>query len=193
MNKRSHFKLGCYLLRSVGETKRDIGTLAFLLGTMSPDFFFRCYVYPHFPRTQFRRFDRMLYRQLTLAQKGTWGSLRAQIQLGRICHYLGDFFCFPHNDHYRDNLAMHHHYEHLLWKMLRDQEIPQIFPLTRPVASVDEVIGGIHLMHEGYCLLGSDPLRDVNYISQAFLFLTTSARLLQTAPQEQQERSLRAA
>ena len=62
------------------------------------------------------------------------------VDLGEICHYITDFFCYPHNDDiYPHNLFMHYVYEKRMTLGLRrrlttakfDQWVQTVEPALR--------------------------------------------------------------
>ena len=81
------------------------------------------------------------------------------VDLGEICHFMTDFFTYPHNDDiYERNLLAHYVYEKRVALVIRRRMTEARFeewasPIIPPV-SVDGLISRIGSMHDTYRAAG---------------------------------------
>jgi len=147
---------------------------AFLFGTIRPDLFYGCYFSPHLPQTKFTYLDKLLTVYIEKAVHEHNFGLSQQIRLGIICHYLSDFFCYPHNSHYTENLIGHHRYEEKLWHMMLQGDCQPVLILAETAQTPEELISGVHKLHEKYIQQTSDPQRDLTYAANAFIYIVSA-------------------
>ncbi len=115
MDSRSHTNVARCLLDYIEQNQRvEFNRKAFYFGNLKPDlkgeYFNRNQ--RHYPSLMFDDvMDKIrdFVAQFTIEESGTRRFCEA---LGEICHYITDFFCYPHNDTiYEHGLLAHYIYE----------------------------------------------------------------------------------
>ncbi len=113
MDSVSHTTVAHYLLNFVEKTDGiSFDRKAFVFGNLKPDLRGEYLTKRHYPSLMFdevmQRIRDFVARFSIRASNGA----RLSEELGVICHYLTDFFCFPHNDTiYGRGLFAHYVYE----------------------------------------------------------------------------------
>lgn len=121
MDKSSHLRLAGLLY---AYTKENLGINlqigSFIWGNLLPDYDLFFFMRPHFPQKNIsHRYIRKRIQAL-IGSKQEPASIGKKYsrQLGIICHYYADFFCFAHNENFSGGLTKHMKYE---------QELDQYF------------------------------------------------------------------
>lgn len=156
MDSISHTRVGTFLLDYVEEsTGVAFDTKAFLYGNLKPDLTGTYLTKRHYPSLMF---DEVMDKIRTFSagyEIGAENGRSLSVDLGEICHYITDFFCFPHNDDiYNHCLLRHYIYEKRIAAGLKRrltyekflswvEEAPQIW-------SVEDLIDYLRTEHEAY-------------------------------------------
>ncbi|MEL4106619.1 zinc dependent phospholipase C family protein [Oscillospiraceae bacterium WX1] len=119
MNKTTHLMIGKLLCEQV---KQQFGIIlhekSFLFGNILPDIGVKFLIRPHFFNNHRKQLKKRLHNLLQDTQTSVYFGRRYSKNLGIICHYYADFFCYPHQDSYRGDLADHVLYERALLNYL---------------------------------------------------------------------------
>lgn len=113
MDSVSHTRVANLLLSHIEATTRvTFDQNAFRYGNLKPDLTGTYLTKRHYPSIMFEEVKdkiRLFCKKYTIhAVNGR----ELSIDLGEICHYLTDFFCYPHNDDiYPHGLLAHYIYE----------------------------------------------------------------------------------
>ncbi|MBS5145497.1 MAG: zinc dependent phospholipase C family protein [Butyricicoccus pullicaecorum] len=113
MDSISHTRVANLLLAHIEtETGVTFDANAFRYGNLKPDLTGTYLTKRHYPSIMFEEVKdkiRTFCRNYTLADVN---GRELSVDLGEICHYLTDFFCYPHNDDiYPHGLFLHYVYE----------------------------------------------------------------------------------
>ena len=113
MDSISHTRVANLLLAHIeAETGVTFDTNAFRYGNLKPDLTGTYLTKRHYPSIMF---EAVKDKIRTFCQNYTIEDVNGRdlsVDLGEICHYLTDFFCYPHNDDiYPHNLLAHYIYE----------------------------------------------------------------------------------
>jgi hypothetical protein len=88
---------------------------SFMLGNIAPDFYPNVVLKPHY----IGNYEKLIQAEI-IALKGRAAVSRYKaeyyLRLGRVCHYISDFFCLAHNAAFSGNSRSHFKYEHKLSK-----------------------------------------------------------------------------
>ena len=106
--------------------------------------------------------DEVMEKIRAFTEKYTIGPVNGHelsIDLGEICHFMTDFFTYPHNDDIYDrNLLAHYVYEKRVALVIRrrmtEAKFEQWASPIIPPASVDALINRIGAMHDEYRAAG---------------------------------------
>ncbi len=182
MDSLSHTRVAKLLLTYVeercGVTFDEAG---FLYGNLKPDLTGTYLTKRHYPSVMYDEVMGMLRRFLEKYTIGAYNGHELSVDLGEICHYLTDFFCYPHNDDIYDrNLLMHYIYEKRICVGLRHRLTTEKFnawadPIV-PVQSVDALERRIEQLHHRYKYYTVHHCidNDIEYITQAVSILLLS-------------------
>lgn len=182
MDSLSHTRVAKLLLAHVeercGVTFDETG---FLYGNLKPDLTGTYLTKRHYPSLMY---DEVMEKLRTFLQTyiiGSYNGYELSVDLGEICHYLTDFFCYPHNDDIYDrNLLMHYIYEKRICLGLRHRLNAAKFsawadPIV-PAPTIDELESRIEQLHHRYkyytvhhCIEN-----DIEYITQVVTILLLS-------------------
>lgn len=181
MDSISHTHVAGLLLAYVEE---NVGVgfdhSAFLYGNLKPDLTGTYLTKRHYPSLMF---DEVMDKIRTFCQKYTIHEQNGRdlsVDLGEICHYLTDFFCFPHNDDIYDrNLLAHYVYEKRIALCIRRRLTePRYENWVTPVLpsfTVENLISRIESMHQRYHDLPAHGIgSDLEYICRATAMLVLS-------------------
>lgn len=121
MDSLSHTRVAKLLLAYVEENCGvAFDEAGFLYGNLKPDLTGTYLTKRHYPSVMY---DEIMGRLKDFLEKYTlsdYNGYALSEDLGVICHYLTDFFCYPHNDDIYDrNLLMHYIYEKRICVKLR--------------------------------------------------------------------------
>ncbi len=158
MDSVSHVRVAhlllAYVEQSCGVTF-DAG--GFVYGSLKPDLTGTYLTKRHYPSLMM---DEVMEKIRVFTEKYTIGAVNGyelSVDLGEICHFITDFFTYPHNDDIYDrNLLAHYVYEKRIALGIRRRMSESRFeewvsPIIPP-ATVDALIGRLERMHETYRL-----------------------------------------
>ncbi len=159
MDSISHTRVGTFLLDHVeAETGVTFDTKAFLYGNLKPDLTGTYLTKRHYPSLMFEEVMdkiRSFSERYEISADAINDDRSLAVDLGEICHYITDFFCFPHNDDIYDHCLLRHYiYEkriaaglrrRLTWEKFETwvSEAPQIW-------TVEDLIDYLKAEHETY-------------------------------------------
>ena len=156
MDSISHTYVAGLLLSHVRETMGvSFDDAAFCYGNLKPDLTGTYLTKRHYPSLMF---DEVMDKLRAFCETYT---IRAQngrdlsVDLGEICHYLTDFFCYPHNDDiYDHNLLAHYIYEKRIAlgirRRLTEQDFNRWVAPVLPPFTLDALMNRIESMHNRY-------------------------------------------
>lgn len=182
MDSISHTRVAKLLLTYVQENCGvAFDEASFLYGNLKPDLTGTYLTKRHYPSVMY---DEIMGRLKDFLEKYTLGDYNGHAlseDLGEICHYLTDFFCYPHNDDIYDrNLLMHYIYEKRICVKLRYRLTAERFdcwadPIV-PADSYEALEARIAELHHRYkyytvhhCIEN-----DLQYITQVVTILLLS-------------------
>lgn len=95
--------------------KKDIGIklnlLGFMVGNVIPDIRARFNSQPHYIDASLKYVVKSSHRLINNDEMISKDSYLFSKKMGIINHYLSDFFCYPHQAHYKEGLRRHMTYE----------------------------------------------------------------------------------
>ena len=156
MDSVSHIRVANLLLDYVEQTCGvTFEQSAFIYGNLKPDLTGTYLTKRHYPSLMM---DEVMDKIRAFAAKYTIGPTNGHdlsVDLGEICHFMTDFFTFPHNDDiYEHNLLAHYLYEKRIAMCIRRRMTEAKFehwasPIIPPT-TLDALITRIGSMHEQY-------------------------------------------
>ncbi len=173
MDSISHTRVANLLLAHIEtETGVTFDANAFRYGNLKPDLTGTYLTKRHYPSIMF---EAVKDKIRTFCQKYTLEDVNGRelsVDLGEICHYLTDFFCYPHNDDiYPHGLLAHYIYEKRVALCLKRSLTEAYFEgwvedIVAPF-SVDALIARIEKLHAKYHALPSHGIvSDMEFICQ---------------------------
>lgn len=156
MDSISHTRVANLLLDYVQETCGvTFDPTAFRYGNLKPDLTGTYLTKRHYPSLMF---DEVMDKIRAFTEKysiGPQNGRELSIDLGEICHFLTDFFCYPHNDDIYDrNLFAHYVYEKrialTIRRRLTEKKFERWVEPVLPPFSVEALMNRIEVMHERY-------------------------------------------
>ena len=120
MKSTSHFAMAHLIYASLQKRNIYLNRIAFVYGNIAPDYTPSLLVPTHFSKTCSRMTEKILndLSQTPICSNGRVGAEYSK-QLGLLCHFLCDSFCFAHNDDFTSNIKQHVAYENELDAYLR--------------------------------------------------------------------------
>lgn len=156
MDSVSHIRVAHLLMDYVEQTCGvTFDSSGFVYGNLKPDLTGTYLTKRHNPSIMM---DEVMDKIRAFTEKYTIGPVNGRelsVDLGEICHYITDFFTYPHNDDiYERNLLAHYLYEKRVALVIRRRMTETRFeqwasPIIPPV-SVDGLITRIGSMHDAY-------------------------------------------
>lgn len=180
MDSVSHTRVANLLLAYVEDTCGvTFDQNAFRYGNLKPDLTATYVTKRHYPSIMFDEVMEKIHRfveNYTIGQTNGWD---LSVDLGEICHYLTDFFCYPHNDDiYDHNLLAHYVYEKRIALGIRRRLTKQDFlRWTAPVLptfTLDALTQRISTLHSRYKAQSHGIGHDLDYICQICVTLVLS-------------------
>ena len=156
MDSVSHIRVAHLLLDYVEQTCGvTFDQSGFVYGNLKPDLTGTYLTKRHNPSIMM---DEVMEKIRAFTEKYTIGPVNGHelsIDLGEICHFMTDFFTYPHNDDIYDrNLLAHYVYEKRVALVIRrrmtEAKFEQRASPIIPPASVDALINRIGAMHDEY-------------------------------------------
>ncbi len=173
MDSISHTRVANLLLAHIeAETGVTFDTNAFRYGNLKPDLTGTYLTKRHYPSIMFEAVKdkiRAFCKNYTIQDVN---GRELSVDLGEICHYLTDFFCYPHNDDiYPHNLLAHYIYEKRVALCLKRSLTEAHFEgWTQDVVApftVEALISRIEKLHAKYHALPRHGIvSDMEYICQ---------------------------
>ena len=182
MDSLSHTRVAKLLLAYVEENCGvAFDEAGFLYGNLKPDLTGTYLTKRHYPSVMY---DEIMDRLKDFLEKYTLSDYNGHAlseDLGVICHYLTDFFCYPHNDDIYDrNLLMHYIYEKRICVKLRYRLTEERFdswadPIV-PADSYEALEARIAELHHRYKFYTVHHCieNDLQYITQVVTILLLS-------------------
>ena len=156
MDSVSHIRVAHLLMDYVEQTCGvTFDSSGFVYGNLKPDLTGTYLTKRHNPSIMM---DEVMEKIRAFTEKYTIGAVNGRelsVDLGEICHYITDFFTFPHNDDiYERNLLAHYVYEKRVALVIRRRMTEARFeqwasPIIPPV-TVDALIARLSSMHNAY-------------------------------------------
>lgn len=156
MDSVSHTKVARILLDYVEESCGvQFDHAAFVYGNLKPDLKGEYFKKRHYPSIMF---DEVMERIKAFAANyriEQENGRALSVELGVICHYMTDFFCYPHNDDiYDHNLLAHYIYEKRIslriGKKINEEKFEQWVSPVNPPLTLDALLSCIRAMHDEY-------------------------------------------
>lgn len=120
---QSHKVMADWIYNFVEEhTDVSLNLLRFRAGNMSPDLPLYHSHLKHYKHQNFEYILNMIYELSRTNPNANVGTLKNySYRLGMICHYICDYFCFPHHNrrYFHDKLGEHLAYEKDLHKVIK--------------------------------------------------------------------------
>lgn len=169
MNKGSHISLAYFLMNDIPIFEFRKQRKAFLVGSILPD------CLPSFLTTRHIISDTLDYLENEI-QKVCDELLKKQEitpyccrHLGVICHYLADYFTFPHNPGFQGSMKDHYNYEKkllvILLDYLKQREVEVTPRIQYSIKNSEDICHYIALKHKEYLETPHDILVDCRYIA----------------------------
>ena len=120
MKATSHFAVAHLIYAALQKRGIYLNRTAFVYGNIAPDQTPAMWVAPHFSKVCSRTTSEILNElsQVPVCSTGRIGAEYSK-QLGYLCHFLCDYFCFAHNEDFVGNIKQHIAYENELDTFLR--------------------------------------------------------------------------
>lgn len=112
MKKASHHAMGHLLHQALEQEGIHLDRDLFVLGNLLPDYMPEIILLPHFSSRCQCEID--LFTEVLAAHhipRDEEIPSEYALRLGILCHYITDYFCFPHNQEFGRNLKKHDSYE----------------------------------------------------------------------------------
>ncbi len=112
MNIFSHIIMGQMLYKSLRKNNIKVQKNSFIFGNIKPDFSSEHKRIPHYKKDNFDFFKKKVneFINTELECRFEYNS-ELSVKLGVICHYISDFFCFAHNEGFKNTMWNHFLYE----------------------------------------------------------------------------------
>ena len=120
MKATSHFAVAHLIYAALQKRGIYLNRTAFVYGNIAPDQTPAMWVAPHFSKVCSRTTSEILTElsQVPVCSTGRIGAEYSK-QLGYMCHFLCDYFCFAHNEDFTGGIKQHVAYENELDAFLR--------------------------------------------------------------------------
>lgn len=176
MVKKNHLQLSNALLCAQGGLDSRGFEWAFLFGSIAPDcnplsYFKGSLEYNFLHGHNYVNARRWVFRAIRRLQKRKHWTLWDYYTLGKITHYLGDAFIYPHNEHYPHGPVGHRQYEVKFRSLFKTyvQDHPPII-----CQRLDQAVEGVMKLHHQYMSQASTVARDMDYIIQSAMMVMTA-------------------
>lgn len=156
MDSVSHTRVANLLLAYVKDTCGvTFDENAFRYGNLKPDLTGTYLTKRHYPSIMFDEVMGKIRRFLDTYTIEQHNGRDLSVDLGEICHYLTDFFCYPHNDDiYDHNLLAHYIYEKRIAfgirRRLTEEDFVRWAAPVLPPFTLDALLRRIETMHDCY-------------------------------------------
>lgn len=178
MVKTNHMLLANAVLKTYGGFRHPRFEKAFVCGSISPDcnpltYFKGSIEYNFLHGHNYVNARRWMFRAIRRLQRHSHWTLWDYYTLGKITHYLGDAFIYPHNEHYPHGPVGHRLYEvefrGAFKRYMADN--PPVVCLGKP-----QLVEAIKTLHAQYMESSSVVQRDMGYIVKAVSMVMASCR-----------------
>lgn len=166
MKATSHFAMAHLLFAALQNRGIYLNRVAFVYGNIAPDYKPSMWVSPHFGKVCSRASSEILTElsELPVSVSGRVGAEYSR-QLGYMCHFICDYFCFAHNEDFYGGLKQHAAYENELdayfrgncLKLLDVHGTEQIHTLS----TADEIINNAEDVKAEYLEIGHSLKNDL--------------------------------
>jgi len=187
MNKASHVLVGNLLCERL---KHEFGVYlnkqSFLLGNILPDINGTFLIKPHLLKNYQLFTKRLIQNTLDEKQTSVFCGKKFSRNLGIICHYYADFFCYPHRPDYTGDIVSHVNYEKDLYRYLQsktfigyEQKLISEFQIR---ADERMLFSSLSALQESYLLKDQSFENDITFCITAcltMLILITKTSLLE--------------
>lgn len=181
MDSVSHTHIARLLLPYIeAQTGIVIDQTAFFYGNLKPDLTGTYLTVRHYPSLMM---EEVIHRIYVFCDKYTIEEAQTSrdfvVDLGEICHYITDFFTYPHNDDiYHKNLLQHYIYEkRMTWGLSRrltqttyDELVLNLTPSLR----IDQLVDRLRTTHDAYKIHASTIQTDLAFISKMVTMVAVS-------------------
>ena len=187
LNSFNHLLIGTYLYHYLNKNYGiSLRKTSFLYGCVCPDFWPSVVLNPHYTKNHVFRLQQIVTK-LSLERRTRMDLHRKRfsLQLGILCHYYSDFFCYAHNKHFSGTSAQHVSYECKLHKYFKEHinqlHATKLVPDDRTLTSISGIHHHIADMHRQYIHSAPHPELDMVYSIKAsaqILFSILNASLV---------------
>jgi len=156
MDSVSHIRVAHLLLAHMQQTCGvTFDQSGFVYGNLKPDLTGTYLTKRHYPSLMM---DEVMDKIRAFVDKYTIGPVNGReisVDLGEICHFITDFFTYPHNDDiYNHNLLAHYVYEKRIALVIRrrmtEARFDQWVSSVLPPVDVEALIMRVGAMHDAY-------------------------------------------
>ena len=172
MKSTSHFAMAHLMYASLQKRNIYLNRIAFVYGNIAPDYTPALLVPTHFSKTCSRMTAKILndLSQTPICSNGRVGAEYSK-QLGLLCHFLCDSFCFAHNDDFLVGIKQHAAYENKLDAFLRHNCL-KILDINgsqeiKVISDSDDLIADIEASKESYLECGYTLQNDLTFAFEA--------------------------
>lgn len=141
MNKIGHI----HVTRRLSVELRGVERFCFLAGSILPDIFVHTYIVGHKWDTTFEKTcERLNHLE-------AWGGTDCLsfLRLGYVLHYIEDYFTYPHNTIFEEDMKEHIKYENMFYAFLQEKE-DTAAPAGDEVLSAAELCDWLCRLHDQY-------------------------------------------
>lgn len=167
MRKKSHIELAKYLATHSDYNHLNKYSASFMWGSILPDCVFSFITKRHTIDETFDLVEEEIQKLVLHLQKKREIDRWFCRHLGIVCHYIADYFTFPHNKNFNGSIKIHCSYENelklRLKSVLRNQEIALLKKFK--FESVDFVTDYIKKIHAQYLSEQMSVDHDILYIT----------------------------
>lgn len=166
MRKKSHIALTTYLLKQMKDSGMQDHKFSIYLGSILPDikpsFIYKRHEYFGTIDEVKAKVDELL--KMNLAKKRH--RRKYYRGLGEVSHYLADYFTFPHNKTYDEDMTAHIHYENALKHGIREhlKKIRHTPHNRIELPSQKDIFDFVEKRHDHYLKKKSDVENDIRHI-----------------------------
>lgn len=166
MRKKSHIALTTYLLNQMKDSGAQEHKFSFYLGSILPDikpsFIYKRHEYSGTIEDTKKKVEELLKMNITKKRHGR----KYYRGLGEVSHYLADYFTFPHNTTYDEDMTAHIHYENALKHAIREHlKAIRYTPYNKiQLPSQKEIFDFVEKNHKNFLKKKSNVENDIQHI-----------------------------
>ena len=179
MKSTTHFAMAYILSSTLQKRGIHVNQIAFAYGNIAPDYVPTMIVNPHFGKVCTKNIDDITAElsQIPVSKSGCVSAEYSK-QLGVICHYICDYFCFAHNEDFQGNLRDHAKYENKLDSVMRRYWLKLLENGNKSTltysAEQDDISKDVDKIKRDYYAANYTHENDLNYALSACLTAITS-------------------